>query len=177
MRRGDTADVIRRPLILLVFAALSLPVAALAAVRAGEASLSVENGRGKVTIEARGGVIGRIAFGTVTIHDLTPDDANDPVVYGQLRPIVFVGETGIQFGGANLRFRLLGGRYRIVVHGRGIDLSAVGKGAGTIRSDGEAGPGIYSLDGADCRGAPEKCKPLPEITRVFLLGQSERPGP
>ena len=87
----------------------------------------------------------------------------------------FVGETGIQYGGVALRFRISGGRWRIVVQGRGIDLSVVGKGGGTIRSDGEAGPGIYSLDGTDCRRTPEDCKVLPELTKVFLLGTTERP--
>ena len=113
--------------------------------------------------------------GIVTIHDLTPEDANEPSVFGDDRPVRFVGETGIQYGGTGLRFRLAGGRWRIVVSGRGIDLSAVGKGAGTIKSDGEAGPGIYSLDGADCRKTPETCRPLPELTRVFQLGAPERP--
>ena len=154
-----------------------LPVTALAASSAGEGTLSVEEGRGKVTIEARGGFIGRIAFGTVTIHDLTPEDANEAIVFGDDRPVRFVGDTGIQYGGVGLRFRLAGGRYRIKVEGRGIDLSAVGRGVGTIKSDGGAGPGIYTLDGADCRKAPETCKPLPEITKVFQLGAPERAAP
>jgi hypothetical protein len=171
----DTAVVTRRPFILLVCVALALPAAAVAASSVGEGTLSVEDGRGKVTIEARGGFIGRIASGTVTIHDLTPEDANEPTVFGDDRPVRFVGETGIQYGGAGLRFRVAGGRWRVVVSGRGIDLSAVGKGTGTIKSDGEAGPGIYSLDGADCRRTPESCRPLPELTRVFQLGATERP--
>ncbi len=165
----------RRPVILLSCAALALPVATFAATSSGEGTLSIEDGRGKVTIEARGGFIGRIAAGTLTIHDLTPEDPNEPIVFGDDRPVRFVGETGIQYGGAGLRFRLAGGRYKIVVNGRGIDLSAVGKGAGTIRSDGQAGPGVYSLDGADCRRTPENCKPLPEITKVFQLGTTEKP--
>ena len=111
----------------------------------------------------------------MTIYDLTPEDVNDPVVFGDDRPVRLVGDTGIQYGGVALRFRLSGGRWRIVVQGRGIDLSAVGKGTGTIRSDGEAGPGIYSLDGADCRRAPESCKPLPELTKVFQLGTVDKP--
>ena len=50
--------------------------------------LSVEDGRGKVTIKARGGVIGRLDRGSVTIYDLTPEDANDPVVFGDDQPVV-----------------------------------------------------------------------------------------
>jgi len=168
--------VIRKALLLLALsAALALPATALAAFDAGEGTLSVEQGRGKVTIEAKGGFIGRIAVGTVTIHDLTPEDGNEAIVYGDDRPAKFVGETGIQYGGTGVRFRLSGGRYRIVVQGRGIDLSAVGKGSGTIRSDGEAGPGVYSLDGTDCRRTPENCKALPDLTRVFQLGGADKP--
>jgi hypothetical protein len=162
--------VIRRTLILLACAALAVPAAALAASQLGEGTLSVEDGRGKVSLEARGGVIGRVAAGTVTIYDLTPTDANDPVVFGDDRSPKFVGDIGIQYGGLGMRFRISGGRWRIVVQGRGIDLSAVGKGSGKIQSDGEAGPGIYSLDGADCRRTPESCKPLPEILKLFQLG-------
>jgi hypothetical protein len=167
--------VIRRPLILLACTAFAVPAAALAANQVGEGTLSVEDGRGKVSLEIRGGVIGRIASGTVTIYDLTPEDVNDPIVFGDDRPVRFVGSTGIQYGGVALRFRISGGRWRIIVQGRGIDLSAVGKGAGSIRSDGEAGPGIYSLDGADCRRTPESCKPLPELTKVFQLETAEKP--
>ena len=161
---------IRRSLTLLVLLALFVPIAAVAATQSGEGTLSVEDGRGKVTVEARGGFIGRIAAGPVTIHDLTPGDPNQPIVFGDDRPVRFVGPTGIQYGGMGLRFRLAGGRYRVIVQGRGIDLSVVGKGTGTIKSDGLAGPGIYSLDGDDCRRTPDKCRPLPDAKRLFVLG-------
>jgi hypothetical protein len=60
-----------------------------------------------------------------------------------------------------------------VITGRGIDLSVVGKGTGSIRGESEV-PGVYSLDGADCRKEPTGCKPLPEIARRFQLGSPER---
>ena len=47
----------------------------------------------------------------------------------------FVGETGSSTAGSGLRFRLIGGKYRIVIQGRGIDLSVVGKGFGSIKGD------------------------------------------
>lgn len=166
----------RRSLVLVALLALVVPLAGYAAVRAGEGTLSVDNGRGKVTVQAKGAILGRIASGSVVVYDLTPNDLYEPFVSGD-DYVRLVGETGIQYGGVGLRFRLAGGRYRIVVNGRGIDLSVVGKGAGTIRSDGEAGPGVYSLDGADCRKTPETCRPLPEVTKVFQLGATERPAP
>jgi hypothetical protein len=162
----------RKTLFLLALLALALPVAAISAERAGDGTLSVENGRGTVTIQARGGVIGRLERGTVTIFDLTPEDANDPAVFGDDQPVLFVGENGIRYRGAGIRYRLIGGGFKIVINGRGIDLSAVGRGTGTIRGEG-VDPGLYSLDGADCRKDPASCKPLPELAKSFRLGLPE----
>jgi hypothetical protein len=163
----------RTTLVLFTLLALSLPVAGGAAPSADDGTLSIDGGRGKVTIDARGAVIGRLASGTVTIWDLTPEDANLPVVWGDDFPVRLVGETGVRYSGAGMRFRVIGGRYRISVNGRDIDLSAVGKGWATLRAD-EASfdPGVYSIDGADCSSARERasCKPLPELERRFQLG-------
>ena len=163
----------RKTFLLLALLALVLPVGGIAAQRAGEGTLSVENGRGRVSLQARGGVIGRLDRGSVTIFDLTPDDANVPVVSGDDRPVRFIGENGVQYAGTGLRFRLVGGGFRIVVSGRGIDLSVVGKGNGWIVGD-SAEPGLYSLDGSDCRKTPASCSPLPEIPTRIQLGTPER---
>jgi len=165
----------RKTLVLLGLLALALPVAGVAALRAGEGTLSVEDGVGKVTLQARGGVIGRLDRGSVTIYDLSPDDAYEPYVVGDDQPVRFIGETGIRYGGLGLRFRLIGGKYRIVIEGRGIDLSVVAKGIGTITAGAALDPGVYSLDGSDCRSDRASCKPLPEITKRFQLG-NERPA-
>jgi hypothetical protein len=165
----------RKTLVLMVLIALALPVAALAAglaSGAGDGTLTVEDGRGMVSVQARGGVIGRIERGTVTIFDLTPDDDYDPVVFGDDQPVALVGDTGIRYRGAGLRYRLIGGSFRIVVNGRGIDLSVVGKGSGTLRGE-TLDPGLYSLDGADCRKAADSCKPLPDVAKAFRLGVPE----
>lgn len=163
----------RKPLFALALLALALPVAATSAVRTGEGTLSVEDGRGKVVLQAKGGVIGRLERGSVTIFDLTPRDGNDPVVTGDDRPVREVGLNGFRYAGAGIRFRLIGGSFRIVVDGRGIDLSVVGKGQGAIKGEGLE-PGLYSLDGADCRRDPDSCSPLPDVLRRFQLGKVER---
>jgi len=161
----------RKIFALLGLLALALPVAGVAGLRTGEGTLSVEDGNGRVTLLARGGVIGRLERGTVTIFDLTPEDANDPVVFGDDKPVRFIGETGIQYAGTSLRFRLVGGGFRIVITGRGIDLSVVAKGSGSIAAEARVGdPGVYSLDGADCRNVRSTCTPLPEYPRRFQLG-------
>lgn len=150
----------RKTLFLLALLAVALPVAAVAMTRAGEGTLSVEDGRGKVNVSARGGVIGRLDRGTVTIFDTTPEDDNLPVVTGDDQPVVLVGENGIRYRGAGIRFRVIGGGFRVLIQGRGIDLSVVGKGTGFIEGD-ILTPGVYSLDGADCRKNRADCTPLP----------------
>lgn len=165
----------RKVLVLISLLALALPVAGLAGLtaRAGEGTLSVEDGRGKVTVQARGGVIGRLERGTVRIFDLTPNDENVPVVTGDDRPLRFVGDNGIEYAGAGLRFRIIGGGFRVVIDGRGIDLSVVGRGSGFIRGE-TLDPGLYSLDGSDCRTRPATCEPLPELAKRFQLGGPDR---
>jgi hypothetical protein len=172
--------VIRKPFFLLALLALALPMTAISAGHVGEGTLSVENGRGKVTLQGRGGVIGRLERGTVRIFDLSPADANQPVVSGADKPIRLVGQNGIQYAGSGLRFRLNGGGFRIVVDGRGIDLSVVGKGSGFIEGE-TFEPGVYSLDGSDCRKSRSSCASLPQPGIRFKLGgasekNSGRPG-
>ena len=160
----------RKLFVILGLLALALPVAGVAAVRAGEGTLSVEDGYGKVTLQARGGIIGRLERGTITIYDLSPEDAYEAYVFGDDQPVRFIGEQGVKYGGLGLRFRLIGGRYRIVIEGRGIDLSVVAKGTGWIQAGPNGDPGVYSLDGADCRKERASCKPLPELAKRFQLG-------
>ena len=166
----------RKTFVLLGLLALALPVAGVASVRVGEGTLSIEDGVGKVALNARGGVIGRLDRGSVTIYDLTPEDAYQPWVFGDDQPVRFVGESGIIYAGLGLRFRLIGGKYRIVIEGRGIDLSVVARGSGSITAGAAIDPGVYSLDGGDCRSDRASCTPLPELTKRFQLGGApERP--
>jgi hypothetical protein len=165
----------RKTLVLLALFALGLPVVATGASRANDGTLSVENGRGKVTVKARGGLIGRINRGTVTIFDLTPRDANVPVVSGDDQPVIAIGVNGLRYRGTGVRFRVLGGGFRVVVDGRGIDLSVVGRGDGFLEGNG-LDPGLYSLDGSDCRKQPETCDLLPQPGVRFKLGGLEQGG-
>ena len=137
---------------------------ALASADAGDGTLSVEDGRGKITLQARGGVIGRIDRGTLTVYDTTPADANFPVVTGADEPEVFVAGNGVRYRGAGIRFRVVGGGFKLVIQGRGIDLSVVGKGSGFIEGD-TLEPGVYSLDGADCRKNRASCDDAPRSGR------------
>jgi hypothetical protein len=164
----------RKTSLCLALLALILPVAALASVDAGEGTLSVEDGRGKISLQARGGVFGRLDRGTVTVYDTTPGDANFPVVTGADEPEFFLVGNGVRYRGSGIRFRVVGGGFKLLIQGRGIDLSVVGKGSGFIEGD-TLEPGVYSLDGADCRKNRASCELLPEPGIRFKLESVDRP--
>lgn len=162
-----------------MLALIACPIAALA-VWAGIAfaaepdggALSVERGKGSVMLDLRGSILGRLSAGSLRVIDLTPADRYVPLVVGRRVTHERVGPRTVVYRGQGLRFRMLGGGYRIVVRGSGIDLSAVGKGVAVL--DGEqrfAGDdvGVYSLDGVDCGVEPELCLPLPLEPARFVL--------
>ena len=166
-----------RTFILLLFVCLlAVPaVGAAAPMRgAGDGTLSIEDGQGRIVIDARGGVIGRFdRGGSVTILDRTPDDAFEAKVWGATR-VVEVGEHANRYYGTNVRFRLIGGSFRIVVYAWGIDLSAVGSGFVYLEGAGRF-PGVYSLDGEECSDPRSRCKALPYETQRFRLGTGDAP--
>lgn len=145
-------------------------------------ALSVEHGKGVVTLDIRGSVLGRVASGTLRVTDLTPNDRYTALVVGRKLTQERVGPRVMFYRGAGLRFRMLGGGYRITVRGTGIALSAVGRGIVTL--DGEPrvpgeDTGVYSLDGVDCGLEPTACAPLPDEPERYLLGPGDEvaPGP
>jgi hypothetical protein len=164
--------VIRQTVVLGAVLALAVPVAGLGASRTGDGTLSVENGRGKVSVQARGGLIGRLDRGTVTVYDLSPFDAHAPVVTGADGRVIPVGRYGERYRGNAIRFRVVGGNFRVVIEGRGIDLSVVGRGNAFLEGD-ALEPGVYSVDGADCRRSPATCEPLPLPGLRLKLGGPE----
>ncbi len=163
----------RKSLVLLLLVCLAVPAVALTAVRAGEGSFSVEAGRGKVTLIARGAFIGRIDRGSIVITDLTPDDTFVPYVFGDDNPVRLVGDAGVQYSGRNVRFRLGGGFYRLVITAKGIDLSAVGVGTALVQGDGDDS-GLYTTEGAACSSTPLACKPLSDKLKVVKFGTGDR---
>lgn len=146
------------------------------AVEPNAGALSVERGKGAVTLELRGVVLGRLSTGTLRVTDSTPRDRFTALVVGRKLAQERVGPRTVLYRGQGLRFRMVGGGYRIVVRGTGIALSAVGRGVVTLdgerNTDGDAG--VYSLDdGVDCGSEPEFCIALPEEPERFVLGASD----
>src|SRR3954466_13330926 len=117
----------RLVLILLVFG-LAVPAAALA-IRdlPGDGTVVVDNARGVVTVRARGGIIGRFDSGRLVVEDPVEGDGSGPFVYGAER-IRELGPHTTLYIGEDVRFRLIGGLYRVTVNAVGVDVSAVGRG-------------------------------------------------
>jgi hypothetical protein len=134
-----------------------------------DGTLSVRDGRGIVQLAARGSFIGRIDSGRIVAIDTTPNDANYPIVVGgKLRRETF---RVTERNGRNIRFRLVGGFYRLRIEGAGVDLSAVGRGSATLDGDERSSDtGVYSLNGGEFQ-------PLPaEPTTLQLPPQPPAPG-
>ena len=155
-------------------------IAAVVAATAGAAepnngTLSVDQGRGVVMLDLRGSVLGRLGSGTLRVTDHTPRDPFGEIVFGRKVVEERVGPRTVVYRGQGLRFRMVGGGYRIVVRGTGIAVSAVGR--GVVLLDGERraeeATGIYSLAGVDCWIEPALCVPLPDEPERFVLGEPE----
>jgi hypothetical protein len=114
----------RRVLLSLVVLAVTAPLGWAAASPAG--SLSIEDGRGTVTLKGKGIVIGRLERGEISIVDLSPLDQWSPRLNGVPR-----GKT-VWTRSKDVNFYIPGGRYRITVTGAGFSISARGQGVATI---------------------------------------------
>ena len=140
----------RRVLVLLCILALAAPAAAGARVNApGEGTLTVKNASGFVSIQARGGIIGRFDQGQLWVRDPNPDDEFEEVVTGADKRTV-KNEFVTIYSGKNVRFRYLGGFFRMKLTAVGMDFSAVGKGSVTL----QGADGTYSVNDAPAQAFP-----------------------
>jgi len=139
-------------------------------------ALSVERGKGVVMLDLRGSILGRLTTGSLRVTDQTPNDKYAALVVGRKVTQERIGPRTVVYRGLGLRFRMLGGGYRVVVRGSGIDISAVGKGVAVLDAEPRFvgdDAGVYSLDGVDCGLEPELCLPLPLEPERFTLGAEE----
>ena len=173
-----------RKLVVLLCAFCALAVAG-GGAWAGEptaGTLSVDRGRGVVMIEFRGSALGKLGTGTLRVTDLSPNDRYTALVVGRKLTQERVGPKTVVYRGQGLRFRMLGGGYRMVARGSGITLSAVGRGVFLLDGDPRFigdDVGVYSsTPGVDCSVEPVSCTPLPtEPERFALEPPPETPSP
>jgi hypothetical protein len=161
---------------LLLLACAAFPLAALAGSTAPtDGSLAVRDGRGKVTLVVKGSLIGRYGQGTLQIEELTFDGA-DPVVRGYRTVRWSKNGNARTYTGKNVRFRLIGGRYRVVFNGKGLNFSLVGRGRAQLDGTGSVDRGIFydgffSLNGAEEESLPD------DPTWMNLAGGPPPPPP
>ncbi len=71
-------------------------------------------------IDLRGSVLGRLTTGTLRVTDQTPNDRYAALVVGRKVTQERLGPRTVLYRGQGLRFRMLGGGYRMVARGSGI---------------------------------------------------------
>jgi hypothetical protein len=151
----------RRLLAVAVLIALAVPATSGARARGpNDGTLSVRDGRGTIMIAARGGVIGSFAQGNVKIVDPVDGDGSGPIVTGEDFPPIERNETTTIWRGTKVRFRIIGGSFRVTIRGRGINLSLVGKGNVTLNGAGTGDDGTYSVNGEEYALIPDFPIPL-----------------
>jgi hypothetical protein len=150
-------------MVLTLVAVGALAAAAVAsALRAPvqDGTLSVRDGRAAIVLRMNGSIIGRFTRGHLTVVEPIVDDST-VVVRGAERERS-VNERTTVYRGTNIRFRVASGRRFVIrLEAKGIDLSAVGRGEGTLDGWGDPEDGVffdgsYSLNGGDYRSIPDE---------------------
>jgi hypothetical protein len=161
-----------RPFVALLAIAALTATPAFGGRPAADGTLSVKDGKGMVQLSARGSLIGRFERGKVTVTDANPYDSRRPVVLGAEQTVYRSAKT-IVYSGKDIRIRIGGGLTHVRIEGRGIYLSAVGRGTGLVKGSGSVQNGVFydgvwSLNDEDYSSLPD------ELTRFQLVGA--RPG-
>ena len=157
-----------RKLLIPCLLALVIPATAYtrtAAPPAANGTLSIREARGIVQLDVRGSMSGRLN-GRLTITDPKPYDSKRPVVYGATKTIYRSEKTTI-FQGKNLRFRLIGALYQVRLQGKGMFVSAIGRGKGLLDGAGDVTANIF-FDGTWSLN-DEQYKSLPDDPTPFEL--------
>jgi hypothetical protein len=120
----------RRLVVLVTLLALAVPFAASAAVRApGDGTLSVRDLDGRITVWARGAVIGRCDQCTLVLDEKPGAEEIAPVVSGARGVDTDEDLAKERFVGTNLRWKVIGGSFRMWVrNAKNADISVVGRG-------------------------------------------------
>jgi hypothetical protein len=166
----------RRLLVPLLVAAVVFPAATLGAGEAADGSLAVRDGHGKIVLVVRGSLIGRFGAGSLMIEQLSEGEGTEPVVRGYKTFKWGKGGNARTYAGKGVRFRLIGGRYRVQFNGKGLHFSLVGRGRVQLDGHGSLDEGVfydgfYSLNGSEEESLPD------EPTWLNLGGPPPPPPP
>jgi len=157
---------------------LSGVFAASASAGADDGTLAIVNEEGFASVNATGTVIGRITnYATVRIVDLDTTDGGIPIIGHCPGRVNISAQTPdpddktIRCTGEDIRFRIVGGAFKVVASGQGINLSVAGQGKVTIYGvleppvTGSGLTGTYSVNDGDPA-------PIPLEKRTFALDAS-----
>lgn len=145
----------RRLFVPVLLAAALVPAAALAAPGApGDGTVSVKNADGKVSIVARGSFIGYCDSCRIWVNDPDPTDGAGPLITNS-EVSLNLTDTKTFYRGSQMRFRMVGGFWRVIVQGHGIDLSGIGHGQIVLDGLGGSSDGSYQFDGDIYRSMPD----------------------
>ena len=124
-------------------------------------------------IDFRGSALGKLGTGTLRVTDQTPNDRYTALVVGRKLTQERLGPRTVVYRGQGLRFRMLGGGYRMVARGSGI--SALG--GRSRRRHARRRSALHRRRrrcvlehaGVDCSAEPVSCTPLPTEPERFAL--------
>ena len=128
--------------------------------------LVVEAGRGIVSFNAKGFLLGRFDQGTVDIEDPLQGDSNVRVFHFEKRRQLT--DTKTRYVGSLVRFRV-SGQLKVRVEALGMELSFAGKGTATVNSDGFFDPGQYSTDAQSF--CESRFQPMPVLPRKLTISE------
>jgi hypothetical protein len=145
----------RRLIVPILLAAAFVPAVALAAPGApADGTVSVKSADGKVSIVARGSFIGYCDSCKIWVNDPDPTDGAGPLITNSELSLNLT-DTKTFYRGTQMRFRMVGGFWRVIIQGRGIDLSGVGHGQVVLDGSGGSSDGTYQFDGDIYRSMPD----------------------
>ena len=154
----------RRILVILVCSLAAVPAALAGSNAAGDGVLELKAVYGKVTIgkplqPARGLLWGQMDAGKLTVEDPVLGDGRILVTGYESKtynPATIDGTPAqTVYSGANMHFRVTGGKYRLIFRGSGIDLTAIGAGVATLNaSENAIDAGYYAVDSGEWLPAP-----------------------
>ena len=123
-------------------AGATTPATSSLAASQSDGTLTLRSVNGTLTLSGKGSVLGQV-----------PDPSDGVPVVSGYDKAQRVGKTAIFYSGSDLRFRVLGGQFKLKVIASGISLSYVGRGIATLVVAPGLLPalenGLYSLDGGD----------------------------
>lgn len=167
--RGNNSAVKRK-----IAAACVLPLALLVLVASSQARpaaqddgcLAVQAGRGIVSFNAKGVVLGRFDQGRVDIEVPLQGDGNVRVFNVDKK--LLLTETKTRYIGMLVRFRA-SGQFKVRVEAQGMELSLAGKGTATLNSEGWIDPGQYSTDAQSF--CESHFQPMPDLPRKIVISE------